>query len=242
MMIDMRQKIAAAVLFATLGCSGGGEPPAQHAPVSATTPAPVRARDERGVILFLGTSLTAGYGVGADHAFPALIQNKLDSAHLPFRISNAGLSGETSAGGLRRLDWSLQQPVDLLVLELGANDGLRGLSVNELEANLDTIITRTKHRYPKADVLIAGMEAPPNLGIDYTSSFRTAYREVAREHNSVLIPFLLDGVATDAKLNQEDGIHPNIEGHRHVADNVWKALEPMLQKRIMSARAPAARE
>lgn len=234
----MRQKIATAFVFATLGCSGGGDPPAQQ---TAPAPAPAAQRDERGVILFLGTSLTAGYGVGAEHSFPALIQQKLDSAHYPFRIINAGLSGETSAGGLRRLDWSLQQPVDVLVLELGANDGLRGLPVDQLRANLDTIITQTQQKYPNADVLLTGMEAPPNLGPAYTNSFRKTYRELARTHHATLIAFLLDRVATHPELNQEDGIHPNIAGHKLVADNVWQALQPILRKRIRSGRAPAAK-
>ncbi len=197
-------------------------------------------RDPRGVILFLGTSLTAGYGVGADKAFPALIQQKLDSAGYPFRVENAGLSGETSAGGLRRLDWSLQQPIDVLVLELGGNDGLRGLSVVELRANLDSIMTRTRRRYPESDILLAGMEAPPNLGAAYTSEFRATYRELARKHHAVLIPFLLEGVGGKPELNQEDGIHPNVTGHAIVAQTVWRALQPMLQHRINAGKARAA--
>jgi len=228
------------VIFATLGCAGGEDtPPKQQA--APPEPAPAQ-QDDRRVILFLGTSLTAGYGVGAEYAFPAVIQQKLDSAHLPFRVSNAGLSGETSAGGLRRLEWSLQQPIDVLVLELGANDGLRGLPVAELRANLDTIITMTRRSYPDAGVVIAGMEAPPNLGSAYTEDFRKAYRDLATKHDAVLIPFLLDGVATRQNLNQEDGIHPNAEGHKLVAENVWRGLQPMLEKRLKSAPARAATE
>lgn len=246
----MRKKIAAVVLFATLGCSGGGDQPAARPP--AAPPAPPVQPDNRGVILFLGTSLTAGYGVGVEHAYPAVIQEKLDSAAYPFKVTNAGLSGETSAGGLRRLDWSLQQPVDVLVLELGANDGLRGLPVTEMRANLDTIIARTKRHYPDAQILIAGMEAPPNLGRAYTEGFRTTYSYLSRKYDAVLIPFLLDRVAAHPELNQEDGIHPNIEGHKLVAESVWQKLEPMLEKRrrvvpssprhiITFRRAPAAR-
>jgi acyl-CoA thioesterase-1 len=192
-------------------------------------------------VLFLGTSLTAGYGVGAENAFPALIQQKLDSAGLPFRIVNAGLSGETSAGGLRRLDWSLQQPVEVLVLELGANDGLRGLSVQQLRANLDSIMARTRARYPDADIVIAGMEAPPNLGRQYTESFRKTYSDLADKYDAVLIPFLLDGVAANAALNQEDGIHPSRAGHARIAETVWQTLQPVLAKRVTSP-APAATE
>lgn len=186
-------------------------------------------RAERGVVLFLGTSLTAGYGVGVEQAYPALIQAKIDSAGLPFRVSNAGLSGETSAGGLRRLDWSLQEPIDVLVLELGANDGLRGLDVGALRANLDSILTRTKRRYPDAGLVVLGMEAPPNMGPEYTREFRETFRAVARAHDATLVPFLLEGVAARPALNQEDRIHPNSEGHRVMAETVWEALLPILE-------------
>jgi acyl-CoA thioesterase I len=193
-------------------------------------------------VLFLGTSLTAGYGVGAENAFPAVIQQKLDSARLPFRVVNAGLSGETSAGGLRRLEWSLQQPVEVLILELGANDGLRGLSVQQLGANLDSIIARTRARYPDSDIVIAGMQAPPNLGKQYTAAFRETYSDLADKYDAVLIPFLLEGVAANAALNQEDGIHPSHKGHARIAETVWQALIPVLQKRATASPAPAATE
>ncbi len=189
------------------------------------------SKDTRRVVLFLGTSLTAGFGVGAEHAFPALIQQKIDSAGLPFRVVNAGLSGETSAGGLRRLDWSLQEPIDVLVLELGANDGLRGLSVPEMRANLDSIIARTRAKYPGAAIVIAGMEAPPNLGARYTRAFARAFRDLASERHAALIPFLLEGVGGHAELNQGDGIHPSEEGHRLVAATVWSVLGPVLRGR-----------
>ena len=240
----MPRKIAALVMFAMLGCADVPEeqdaparaPAPTQAPAPSPAPAPAPARN----VLFLGTSLTAGYGVGAENAFPALIQQKLDSARLPFRVVNAGLSGETSAGGLRRLDWSLQQPVDVLVLELGANDGLRGLSVKQLRANLDSIIARTRARYPEADVVIAGMQAPPNLGKQYTTSFRDTYSDLADKYDAVLIPFLLEGVAANAGLNQEDGIHPSREGHARIAETVWEALHPLLVKRATASPAPAA--
>ncbi len=181
-------------------------------------------------ILFLGTSLTAGYGVGADAAYPALIQARIDSAGLPYRVINAGLSGETSAGGLRRLDWSLQDSIAVLVLELGANDGLRGLPIEQLRENLDAILRRTRERYPDVRLVIAGMEAPPNLGNRYTRRFRETFVELADEHDAALIPFLLDGVAAEPAYNQSDGIHPNESGHRVLATNVWDVLEPLLKE------------
>jgi acyl-CoA thioesterase-1 len=208
----------------------------ETAPASGET-APAPATAERGVILFLGTSLTAGYGVGAENAFPALIQAKIDSAGLPYTVTNAGISGETSAGGLRRLEWSLQQPVSVLVLELGANDGLRGLDLDALRANLDTILERTRATYPDVRFVIAGMEAPPNMGEAYTGGFRRIYTDLARRYDAALVPFLLQDVAGDRQLNIEDGIHPNIAGHRIVADNMWKALRGMLE----ADRAPARR-
>jgi acyl-CoA thioesterase I len=186
---------------------------------------------ERAAILFLGTSLTAGYGVGADAAYPALVQERIDSAGLPYRVVNAGLSGETSAGGLNRLAWSLQDSIAVLILELGANDGLRGLPVEQMEANLDSILRRTRDRYPAVQIVIAGMEAPPNLGPAYTRAFRAAFRDLAVEHDATLIPFLLDGVAAEPQLNQADGIHPNEAGHRRLAEHVWAALRPLLRER-----------
>ena len=177
----------------------------------------------------MGTSLTAGYGLGAEFAYPALIQQKIDSAGLPYRVVNAGISGETSAGGLRRIDWSLQQPVDVLVLELGANDALRGLSIDSMKSNLDSIIARTRAKYPDVKIVIAGMEAPPNLGAYYTSRFRAAFREVAESYDAVLVPFLLEGVGGRRELNQGDGIHPTAEGQHILATNVWRYLRPVLK-------------
>ena len=231
----MTHKIAALLLASILGCQTEmPAPDATRTAQRADSPAgsavvPVeRARDERAAILFLGTSLTAGYGVGAGAAFPALLQQRIDSAGLPYRVVNAGLSGETSAGGLRRLDWSLQDSVAVLVLELGANDGLRGLPVEQMRANLDSILARTRARYPDVRLVIAGMEAPPNLGAPYTSAFRNAFTELADKYDAALVPFLLTGVAGEASLNQEDGIHPTAEGHRIIADNVWGALDSVL--------------
>lgn len=225
--------------FAILGCSD-----TVNREVAAKTEPPADSagqEDTRATILFLGTSLTAGYGIGVENSFPSVIQQKIDSAQLPFRVVNAGLSGETSAGGLRRLDWSLQHPIDVLVLELGANDGLRGLSVQQMRANLDSIMAHTRHRYPAAEILMAGMEAPPNLGATYTKAFRETYRDLARKYDAKLIPFLLEGVAAQADMNQDDGIHPNIEGHKRIANTLWTELDPML-KQISAKRAGAATE
>ena len=224
----MRGMIATlAVVTLTAACEGPSarEPATPRADTDTSA-----AREEAGIVLFLGTSLTAGYGVGEGAAFPALIQAKLDSAGLPYRVVNAGISGETSAGGLRRLDWSLQEPVAVLVLELGANDGLRGLPVDELRANLETIIRRTRERYPDVVVILAGMEAPRHFGDAYTSRFRRVFRDLARDHAAMLVPFLLEGVAGDASLNQEDGIHPTVAGHEVMAENVWMVLEGVLRE------------
>lgn len=187
---------------------------------------------EGGVVLVLGTSLTAGYGLELDQAFPALIQGKIDSAGLPFRVVNAGVSGETSAGGLRRIDWLLREPIAVLVLELGANDGLRGQPPVEMKRNLQQIISRTRTAHRGARVVIAGMEAPPNLGRRYTREFRQVFVDIAREHDATLIPFLLEGVGGVAELNQADGIHPTAEGQRIVAENVWRVLEPVLVEAV----------
>jgi acyl-CoA thioesterase-1 len=235
-MIIMRRIIGALAAAALTACSPPAPEPAAQPAAPATEPAagaPAAAgvADERRTVLFMGTSLTAGYGVGDDVAFPAVIQERIDSAGLPFRVVNAGISGETSAGGLRRIDWSLQEPVDVLVLELGANDGLRGLDPEAMRANLDAIIRRTRDRYPDAAVVLLGMEAPPNLGDDYTARFRAVFAELAAEHDAALVPFLLDGVAGDRTLNVDDGIHPNEAGHRIAAATVWRVLEPVLSSR-----------
>jgi acyl-CoA thioesterase-1 len=182
------------------------------------------------VILFFGNSLTAGYGLGPARAFPALIQEKINSHGWNFRVVNAGLSGETTAGGLRRIDWVLRRPIDVLVLELGANDGLRGLPVEGAKQNLQAIIDRTKSKYPSVKVVLAGMRVPSNLGRDYTTRFRAIFPELAAANSAVLIPFLLEGVGGIPELNLPDGIHPTPEGHQIVAENVWKVLEPVLRE------------
>ncbi len=181
-------------------------------------------------VVFLGTSLTAGLGVDPDSAFPALLQSKIDSAGWVFRVVNAGVSGETSAGGLRRVDWLLRDSVAVMVLELGANDGLRGLGIEQLTDNLDEIVRRTRAAHPDARVIIAGMQAPPDLGPRYTVEFRDAFAVLAERHGTVLIPFLLEGVGGEPSMNQEDGIHPTVAGHVVIAETVWRALAPVLRE------------
>jgi acyl-CoA thioesterase-1 len=180
------------------------------------------------VILFFGDSITAGYGISPDQAFPALVEKKCQENATPCKVINAGLSGETSAGGLSRIDWVLRQPIDVFVLELGANDGLRGLPLDQTRQNLQAIIDKVKGKYPDVKVVIAGMLVPPNMGPDYSAGFRKIFPELARKNNAALIPFLLEDVAGHEKLNQDDGIHPNPEGHRIVAENVYRVLSPML--------------
>jgi acyl-CoA thioesterase I len=180
------------------------------------------------VILFYGDSLTAGYGLSTEEAFPALVGQKLNEKGKTCKVINAGLSGETSAGGLSRLDWVLRQPIDIFVLELGPNDGLRGLPLEQTKKNLQAIIDKVKTKYPKTKVVIAGMLVPPNMGADYTTQFKKIFPDLAKKNNAALIPFLLQGVAGDEKLNLGDGIHPNPEGHKIVAQNVFKVIEPLL--------------
>ncbi len=182
-------------------------------------------------ILFFGDSLSAGYGLAnaAEEAFPALIQRKLTDARLNYRVVNAGLSGDTSAGGLRRIDWLLQHPVDLLVLELGGNDGLRGLPTQETERNLQAIIDKTRAKNPGVKIVIAGMRLPPNLGVDYVARFIAVFPALAKHNpDAVLLPFILEGVGGDPRLNQRDQIHPTAEGHKVIAELVWQTLKPLL--------------
>lgn len=181
-----------------------------------------------GTILFLGDSLTAGLGVEQAQAYPALIQEKIREKNLPFDVINAGISGDTTAGGLARLDWVLQKKIDVLVLALGANDGLRGLPVAQMKANLQAIIDRVKARNPAAKIVIAGMRMPPNLGGAYSDAFREVYADLARENHSALVPFLLEGVGGHDDLNQADHMHPTTAGHKVVAENVWRVLGPLL--------------
>lgn len=196
------------------------------------------ASDRPPRILFLGTSLTAGLGVGRDQAYPAHIERRIRDRGWRFEVVNAGVSGDTSAGGLSRLEWLLRDTVDVLVLELGANDGLRGLAVDAMERNLRTIIQRTRERYPDVDVLLAGMRMPPNLGRDYTRAYEMVFPRLAESEDAVLIPFLLAGVGGEAAFNQADGVHPNARGHAAMAETVWTHLEPVLEA-MAGSREPA---
>lgn len=214
--------LIACAIWAGAGCEGE-RPDAGAAPVAN----PVA--DERPVVLFLGTSLTAGYGLPSDEAFPALLGERLVQEGLDYRVVNAGVSGDTSAGGRRRLDWLLRMPLAVLVLELGANDMLRGLDVAALRENLDAILSHVRRAHPDARLVVAGMRAPPNLGADYARRFEAVYPELAARFDAALVPFLLAGVAGDPELNLPDGIHPTAEGHRLLAESLWPVLEPLLR-------------
>lgn len=187
-------------------------------------------------IVFFGDSLTAGYGLEdpESQAYPALIQRKIDAAGLDWRVVNAGLSGETSAGGERRIDWILRQRIDAFVLELGANDGLRGLPPEITRRNLESIIEKVRRRYPSAIVILAGMRMPPSIGPDYARAFADVFPAVAADEHAALIPFLLAGVGAVPALNQADGIHPTAEGDAIVAETVWRTVGPLIQ----GARTP----
>jgi acyl-CoA thioesterase-1 len=185
---------------------------------------------DRPTILILGDSLAAGFGLDPSEAFPSLLQKKVDEAGLKFSVINAGLSGDTSAGGLRRIDWLLKRRVDVLVLELGGNDGLRGIPAAATKTNLQAIIDRAKQKYPRAQVVIAGMQMPPNMGMDYTTTFAKVFPDLAKANHAALIPFLLEGVGGKPELNLPDLIHPTAEGQKIVTENVWKVLKPVLEK------------
>lgn len=219
------------------GCGGeggqgaaSGASAASGAPSAEGDPSGSAEESEAPVVLFFGTSLTAGYGLDdRGDAFPGLIQEKIDSAGFDYRVINAGVPGETSAAGLRRIGWILDRTdISVLVLELGANDGLRGQDPDALRENLRAAIDSTRAHDPDATIVLAGMEAPPNLGPRYTERFRATYAEVARINDVLLVPFLLEGVAGVEELNQSDRIHPTEAGHRRVAENVWEVLEPLL--------------
>lgn len=182
------------------------------------------------VVLFFGTSLTAGYGLSPEQAFPSLIEKLADSANLPIRAINAGLSGETTAGAARRIDWVLRTPADIVVIEAGANDALRGLSPDAARANLQRVIDAVRAKQPKARIVLVQMEAPPNYGAAYTKSFRSVYTDLAKKENIPLVPFLLTGVAGVARLNQADGVHPNVAGERIVAENVWRGIRSIVEQ------------
>lgn len=236
----MLRRLSTTVVLALWACTSGGGTPeegpeVQSAPAAPEAPAagPAAPAPEsearRPVVVFLGTSLTAGLGLlREDDTYVARLEEMGDSVGRPFTAVNAGVSGETSAGGLRRLDWILREPLDVLVVELGANDGLRGQPPEAMGENLTAIIRRTRERYPDVRIILAGMEAPPNLGPGYTDDFREVFTEVARTEGTRLVPFLLDSVAGVEGLNQSDGIHPNPAGHARIARTVWPYLDEAL--------------
>jgi len=219
----------APVIFILAGFAGAACAPAAEAPApaatAAATPAPTA---DAPVVLFLGTSLTAGLGLDPAQAYPERIAERIRAAGLPHRVVNAGVSGETAAAARRRLDWLLKQRVDVLVIETGANDGLRGHDPDATRADIQALIDRAREQKPSPRVLLVGMQAPPNLGRPYAERFRAIYPELARANDVALVPFLLDGVAGVAALNQPDGVHPTAEGQERVAENVWKVLRPLL--------------
>lgn len=201
--------------------------PRREERIAESVPAPAATRAPRPRVVLLGDSLTAGLGLAQEQSIPSLLQRRLDAEGHEYEVVNAGVSGDTSAGGVSRLEWSLDGDVRVLVIELGANDGLRGLPVPAMKRNLSEIIARAKRRGIK--VLLTGMEAPPNYGATYTAEFRQAFRDVAREHDVAFVPFFLEGVAGLPSLNQGDGIHPNPDGAQVVARTIWESLEPLLE-------------
>jgi acyl-CoA thioesterase-1 len=210
-------------------CGGSSSGNATAQPGSpAAAPEDPAAPPARPKIVALGDSLTAGLGLVESESYPVLLQRKIDAEGYEFEVVNAGVSGDTTAGGLRRLDWALEGDVRILIVALGGNDGLRGLSVADMKRNLSAIIERARER--GVTVILAGMEAPPNYGQEYATAFRQAFRDVALTHRVLYIPFLLQGVAGHAELNQSDGIHPNVRGAAKVADTVWAVLRPMLDQ------------
>jgi acyl-CoA thioesterase-1 len=180
-------------------------------------------------IVVLGDSIAAGYGVDPEEAYPAVLQRKIDEAKLPYTVVNAGLSGDTTAGGLRRIDWILKQPLDILIVELGGNDGLRGLPVSQTRSNLQAIIDRTRAKYSNVKILIAGMKMPANMGADYTTEFEKTFADIARKNHAAFMPFVLENVGGKPELNQADRIHPTPAGHEIVAQNIWPVLKPLLK-------------
>jgi acyl-CoA thioesterase-1 len=220
---------AAALALTSFACSSNGREgavasPATAAPVATKPP----AADARPKIVAIGDSLTAGFGLSPDKSYPSLLQKRLDREGYQYAVVNAGVSGDTSAGGVRRAEWCLDGDVRIVILELGANDGLRGLSVADMKRNLQTIIDRAREK--NATVILSGMEAVPNLGPDYQREFHNAFPELAKRNGVPLIPFFLEGVAGHESLNQSDGIHPNERGTQMVCDTVWKTLAPLLKK------------
>ncbi len=225
----------AAVWLAGCGTGGAGRSPQAQETSRSVVGQPPEPVGEGPLLVVLGDSLTAGLGLDPEQAYPALLQQRLLAAGLGLRVVNAGVSGDTSAGGLSRLAWVLEGDVRLLIVALGGNDALRALPVQQLRRNLDQIIVHATSR--EIPIILAGMEAPPNLGRDYTLEFRSVYDTLAKTHRLTLLPFLLEGVAGMERLNQPDGIHPTAEGARVIADHLWPLVEPMARKAL--ARTPS---
>ncbi len=215
------------LFFGIVSCNNSSTNPTPNKQEEVTHK-PVDSSNKMKTILFFGNSLTAGYGVEPAEAYPALLQDKIDSLDLRYKVVNAGVSGETTSGGNSRIDWILKQPMDIFVLELGANDGLRGIPLATTEQNLQSIIDKVRAAYPKAKIILEGMQIPPNMGAEYTTGFKEIYPRLAKENNIELVPFLLKDVAGDPKLNQQDGIHPTAEGHKILAETVWEVLQKNL--------------
>lgn len=220
-----RTFVLAAFAVGLLACKPD---PSKNAPTSSVQTPKQPESVEKKNIVFFGNSLTAAYQLSPEQGFTAIIQEKIDSLGLSYICVNAGLSGETTADGVSRIEWVLRQPMEIFVLELGGNDALRGLPVAESKKNLQAVIDKVKAKYPACKIVVAGMLAPPNLGASYSNAFRDMYPTLAKENGAMLIPFLLDSVGGVPSLNLPDGIHPNVEGQKIVAENVWEVLRPLL--------------
>lgn len=216
------------LVMTMLGC-GNGEKNTENSSTPSQNKVESPSQKTKNILIF-GNSLTAGYGLEPAESYPSQLQNHLDSLHLPYKIINAGLSGETTSGGNSRLDWVLKNPVDIFILELGGNDGLRGIPVTETRKNLQAMIDKVKAKYPDAKIILAGMQVPPSMGKKYADEFKVIYPELAQKNEVALIPFLLENVGGEVKLNQKDGIHPNAEGAKIVAENVWQVLKGLLEE------------
>lgn len=228
-----KSRITVALLFALVvaGCGSKQSSDDKIAVATANKPEEGNSDSSKNTILFFVDSLTAGYGLDdPSEAFPGVIKSRIDSLKLPYNVINSGVSGETSAGGLARIDWILKQKIDVFILELGANDGLRGTAVKETEKNLQAIIDKVKTKYPKAKILLLGMQVPPSMGATYVNAFKGLFPALTAKNHLDLVPFLLTGVGGEPTLNQVDGIHPNPDGAKIVADNVWKVLKPELTR------------
>ncbi|HVS93535.1 MAG TPA: arylesterase [Mucilaginibacter sp.] len=227
--MDLRLTLFFSIVLLLLSC-GNNKTSSDSSQAATSSAEAISSPSGKKNILFFGDSLTAGYGLSdpSDDAFPAVVQHKIDSLKLPYNVINAGVSGETTAGGLGRIDWALKKKVDIFILELGANDGLRGIPTDETAKNLQAIINKVKAKYPNAKIILAGMMVPPSMGAAYANSFKAVFPALAKKNHIALIPFLLNNVAGTPKLNQADGIHPTAAGARIVANNVWQVLQPEL--------------